>query len=305
MEHLSSLGQAALAALIVLALAPLLEGTVRKLLAVVHSRKGPPIIQPYLDLVKLLGKEDLRVSRDWVLAVGPAIYLASLLVAAGLAPLIPGLYTDVGGDALVFIYFISLSALTMAAIGFAGRSPYSTVGAAREVLLMMAAEPVVAVCLLTAALSAGTLTFGGIIEAQMAVPSLALVVAGVAFLMALQVQVGKLPFDMVEAESEIMDGPLTEISGPQLALCKWGLFVKQFLYTGLFIQLFVPWIVYAVPWPWAWPLLSIVYVFVLNLVAVGVQNAVHPRLRIDQAMRYAGAVLVVAILGLAYAAMIP
>lgn len=305
MEYLTGLAQAVVTALVVLALAPLLEGTVRKLLAVVHSRQGPPIIQPYLDLLKLLGKEDLRVSSDWVLAVAPPVYLGALLVAAGLAPLLPGLSSSVGGDALVFIYFLSLSALAMAALGFAGRSPYSAVGSSREVLLLMTAEPVVAVCLLAAALRAGTLTFDGIIEAQMAAPSLALLVAGVAYLMALQLQVGKLPFDMVEAESEIMEGPLTEISGPQLALCKWGLFVKQFLYTGLFIQVFLPWLVRGVPAPWAWPLLSIVYVFILNLVAVGVVHAVNPRLRIDQAMRYAGAVLVVAILGLAYAAMIP
>jgi len=109
----------------------------------------------------------------------------------------------------------------------------------------------------------------------------------------------------LEPETEIMDGPLSEISGPQLALCRWGLFVKQFLYSGLFIQIFVPWIIYDIPWAWLRPLLSIVYVFLLNLVAVGVVHAVNPRLRIDQAMRYAGGVLVVAVLGLAYAAMMP
>jgi formate hydrogenlyase subunit 4 len=305
MAYLMGFGQAVLTAVVVLALAPLLEGSVRKLLAVVHSRKGPPITQPYLDLLKLLGKEDLRVSNDWVLSIGPPVYLGALLVAVGLAPLLPGVSSQVGGDVVVFIYFLSLSALAMAGLGFAGRSPYSAVGASREVLILMAAEPVVAVCLLTAALRAGTLTFDGIVQAQMGAPSLALLVAAVAFLLILQVQVGKLPFDMVEAESEIMDGPLTEISGPQLALCKWGMMVKQFLYSGLFIQIFVPWIVRDVPARWAWPLLSIAYVFIVNLVAVGVVHAVNPRLRIDQAMRYAGAVLVIAILGLAYAAMMP
>lgn len=305
MSDLASLGQAVLVAVIVLALAPLLEGTIRKLLAVVHSRKGPPIIQPYLDLLKLLGKEDLRVSHDWILSVGPWVYLAALLTAAAMAPLIPGLNGQRGGDVVVFIYFISLSAMAMAAIGFAGRSPYTAVGSSREVLLLIAAEPVVAVCLLTAALRAGTLTFDGIIAAQMAAPALSLIVAGVAFLLVLQVQVGKLPFDMVEAETEIMEGPLSEISGPQFALCRWGLFVKQFLYSGLFIQIFVPWIIHDIPWAWLRPLLSIVYVFLLNLVAVGIVHAVNPRLRIDQAMRYAGGVLVVAVLGLAYAAMMP
>ena len=305
MSSLITLAQAFLSALVVLALAPLLEGTIRKLLAVVHSRQGPPVTQPYLDLLKLLGKEDLRVSGDWVLAAAPWVYLVSLLMAAALAPLIPGLYGATGGDVVTFIYFLSLSALAMAALGFAGRSPYTAIGASREILLLIAAEPVVAVCLLTAALHAGTLTFDGIIQAQMAGPSLALVVAGLAFLLALQLQVGKLPFDMVEAETEIMEGPMSEISGPQLALCRWGLFVKQFLYSGLFIQVFVPWIVRDVPWAWARPLVSIVYIFVLNLLAVGVVHAVNPRLRIDQAMRYAGVVLVVAVLGLAYAAMAP
>ncbi len=305
MDYLVSGVQAVLSAIIALALAPLLEGTARKLLAVVHSRKGPPITQPYIDLLKLLGKEDLRVRHNWILAAAPAVYLASLLMAVALAPLVPGLHAEGRGDVLVFIYFLSLAALAMAALGFASRSPYSSVGSAREVLLTMTAEPVVAICLLTGALSADTLLFGRIIEAQMAGPSLAMIVAAAAFLMALQVQAGKLPFDMVEAESEIMDGPLTEISGPQLALCKWGLFVKQFLYAGLFVNVFVPWAIYAVPWRWAWPLLGIVYIFVVNLAVVGLVHAVNPRLRIDQAMSYVSAVLVVAILGLAYAAMTP
>lgn len=291
---------------IVLALlvAPLLEGTIRKLRAVVHSRKGPPVTQPYLDLLKLLGKEDLRVTSHFVLTLGPVLFLASLLVATAIAPLLPGVTGGFGGDVLVFVYFVSLSAVGLVLIGFAAGSPYSVLGAAREVMLLFVAEPVLIICLLVAALNAGTLSFEGMIQHHLAVGgSLSMVIAAVALLMALQAQVAKLPFDMAEAESELMDGILTEISGPQLALCKWGMFLKQYLYVGLFIQVFIPAAVWWAPTVVLKWLVSILLIFLVNLVAVGVIDAVNPRLRIEQAMRYVGGLIVIAVVALAYAVM--
>lgn len=295
---------AVLSVVLGLLVSPLLEGTVRKLRAIVHSRQGPPVTQPYLDLRKLLAKEDLRVTRHWLLSVAPPAYLASLLVATAIAPLLPGYTGGFGGDVLVFVYFVSLSAVALVVIGLVTASPFSVVGASREVMLLLVAEPVLVISLLVAALSARSLNFQAIVQHQlMAGGGLSTVVAAIALLLALQVQVAKLPFDMTEAESELMDGLFTEISGPQLALCRWGMYLKQYLYPGLFIQVFLPHVIWWVPVAILRVILSIVLVFILNLVAVGLVDVVNPRLRIDQAMRYVGALIVMALVALAYAAM--
>lgn len=72
---------------VALLLAPLCEGLMRKLRAAIHSRIGPPITQPYWDLLKLLGKEDLRSTRGSVYAAMPALTLGSALLLSALIPL--------------------------------------------------------------------------------------------------------------------------------------------------------------------------------------------------------------------------
>ena len=73
-----------------------------------------------------------------------------------------------------------------------------------------------------------------------ATPPVAVVVAGVAFAIACYMEMGKVPFDMAEAEQEIQEGPLAELSGPSLAMLKLGMSVKQAVVAGLFIALFLP-----------------------------------------------------------------
>ena len=286
--------------LLVLLLAPLLEGVIRKLRAIVHSRKGPPVTQPYLDLLKLLAKEDLRVTANAALSLGPVVFLAAILVAAAIMPLGGYAPASGAGDILVFVGLLTLAGAALAALGFATGSPFSSIGSSREVMLMLATEPVLMLSLFVVALKAGALTFGELVAVS---PSVSTTVAAVAYLLALQMYVAKLPFDITEAETELMGGPLTELSGPKLAICEWGIFAKQFIYASLFIQLFLPWSLRFVPLAGVPVLLNLLWVFVLNLVIVGVTATLHPRLRLDQAMRYGVSVAVVAALALAYATM--
>jgi formate hydrogenlyase subunit 4 len=301
-------GWTAVGMIVVAALAPLLEGTVRKLQAIVHSRKGPPIIQPYLDLAKLLIKEDLRVSRSLVLSLGPLVFLGATLLAGALAtfalasPRAPS--AIYGGDVLVFAYLLALAAAAVVVTGMASRSPYSVVGASRELVFTLGAEPVLVLSLLAVAVNAGSLRFSDLTSFQLrGGPTLSTLIAAVAYILALQAQVTKLPFDIAEAETEIMDGPFTEISGPQLAMCKLAIFCKQFIFGVIFVQIFVPWVYATIPWRCLGALVALVFVFLLNLVLVGVTHVVNPRLRIDQAVRYLAAIAVVAVVAMAYAAL--
>jgi len=284
MRTIVVVGLAVLNAAIALLLSPLLEGLMRKLKATIHSRIGPPVTQPYLDLLKLLGKEDLRTGRGLLYAAAPALTLGSVLVLATLVPMGAAPPLSFAGDIIVVLYVATMSAVLVMLTGFGSASPYASVGSSREMMTLLTVEPVMAVALVVGAVKAGTLSTAGILAWQVEHgPSISMVIAGIAFLLALQAQSGKLPFDIPEADQEIMGGSLIEQSGPRLALFRWAMWAKQLVLAFLLVELFVPW-----PRVGILPLdllLALVKVS-LVLVVVALVDVVNPRLRIDQAMGY-------------------
>lgn len=284
---------------VALLLAPLAEGAMRKLKAVVHSRKGPPVTQPYRDLLKLLGKEDLRTVAGPFYAMAPALCLGTVLLLSTLVPLGTDPPLGFAGDAVALLYVASASVVVLILTALASGSPYAAIGSSREMMLLLAVEPVMAVALVVGAVKAGTLTVGGIAGWQVAHgPTISMTIAGVALFLALQAQAGKLPFDIAEADQEIMGGPLVEQSGPRLALFRWAMWSKQLVVALLLVEVFAPW-----PRFGALPLdllLALVKATVV-LVLVGLIDAVNPRLRIDQAMGYYARVAVASLAALAFA----
>jgi NADH:ubiquinone oxidoreductase subunit H len=109
-------------------------------------------------------------------------------------------------------------------------------------------------------------------------------------LLSFQAFVQRAPFDISEAETELMGGPLMEYSGPKLALFQYAQMAKLVIYSSLFATLFIPW-GSGLPFPFGW-LLFWAKVFALVLL-VTVVAATHARYRIDQAVRYFAALLVV------------
>ena len=281
---LGILGLCAVNVLVLLLLAPLYEGILRKLRAVIHSRVGPPLTQSYLDLFKLLGKEDLRTSQGLLYAIAPALTLGSVLVLATLVPM--GTTPPLGsaGDVFVIIYVAGVSAVLLILTAFASRSPYAYVGGSREMMLLISVEPVMAVALIVGAIKAGTFATGDIMAwHEQSGPTISMIIAGVALFLALQAQAAKLPFDIPEADQELMGGPLVELSGPRLALLRWALWAKQLVFAFLLVEIFVPWPhtgMYLIDLT-----LALVKVLVV-LVLVAVIDTVNPRLRVEQAMGY-------------------
>ncbi|NLO06236.1 MAG: hypothetical protein GX131_10460 [candidate division WS1 bacterium] len=298
-SYLPTIGIALGQMLLVLLVAPLLEGMIRKLRAVIQSRKGPPIWQPYLDLMKLLAKEDLRVCASPIVTWGPPVMLAAILVAAGIMPMGGAVPASEVADLVVFIGLLALANLTLAGMGFSTGSAFSSLGASREVMIMLAAEPVLFISLLVLAMQSGSLTFAGMLEAPF---NIAAVAAAITYLLALQMYVAKVPFDITEAETELIGGPLSELSGPRLALTHWAIFAKQFIYSSLFIQLFLPWTMTVIPWLGLAIVANVVLVLVLDLLVVGVAMSVNPRLRLDQALRYGMTLAGIAAVALIYSA---
>jgi len=288
---------------LLLALAPLLEGVVRKLRAIAGSRQGPPLWQGYLDLAKLFGKEDLRVTGSWLYRAAPPLSLASIGLAGLMVPLlVPRSPLEGAADAIVFIYLLGVLGIAVTVVALASESPFAYLGASREVMMLLSVEPVVAVALIVLALKAGTFSLGAManwhIENGLSVST---GVATLAFAIALQAQVGKRPFDITEAESEIIGGPLAEVSGPSLALFHWALYTRQLVFVAVLTEVFLPW-----PRAGIWPLDALISVAKILLVValIGLTDALMPRVRIDQSMTYYSRVVIfVATLALALAVM--
>jgi len=146
---------------------------------------------------------------------------------------------------------------------------------------------VMAISLFVAAYKAQSMTFSGVLANHHF--SVSLAVAGATLLLALPAQVGKLPFDIAEAEQEIMEGPFIERSGPGLALFKWTLHARMMIFTALLVSVFLPWPHLGNP---GLNLLVTLAKILVVVVLIGVVDVVNPRLRIDQSMHWYSQIIV-------------
>ena len=284
---------------VVLLVAPFFQGVLRKITARVQSRQGPPIWQPYYDTFKLLGKEDIESGEAPVMQrFSTYLSLASILTVACLVPMGFATPMNSAGDAILVIYLLTLSGICMLLAGLAAGSTYSLVGISREMMTMLTLEPLFAITIVIAAVHSQSFRLdtilNGAIYQTAGVPVSGIIMLGV-MLLSFQAFVARVPFDISEAETEIMEGPLIEYSGPKLAIFKYAQMVKLIVFSALFIGLFVPWGADLV-FPFGW-LIFWVKVTVLVLM-VTVLAATHARYRIDQAIRYFAALLVVGIVAL-------
>jgi formate hydrogenlyase subunit 4 len=271
----------------VLALAPLLQGVVRKLTARIQSRQGPPILQPYFDLLKLLGKEDIesgeapRMQRFVAL-----LSLATVLAVACLLPMGFGAPMNLAGDVILLIYLLTLCGISTLLAGMAAGSTYSLIGVSREMMTMITLEPLLAVAIIVGALHARSLRLDAVLNGSLymtsGIPWSGLIMVAV-MLLSFQAFVQRVPFDICEAETELMEGPLLEYSGPKLALFQYAQMARLIIYSSLFAALFLPWgaqLPFPVGWLLFWAKVSAMVLLVTVIAAT------HARYRIDQALRY-------------------
>ena len=284
---------------LVLALAPLFEGILRKVTAKVQSRQGPPVWQPYYDLLKLLGKEDIEVGESpamqrfasWLSLA--AILTVAVLVPMGTVPPLTG-----AADAYLLIYLLTLCGISTMLAGLAAGSTYSLVGMSREMMSLMTLEPLLAVAVVVGVVQVRSLRLETVLDgspyAQAGLPLAGILMFGVAIL-AFQALVGRLPFDIAEAETELMEGSLVEYSGPKLALFKFTQMAKLVVYGALVVSLFFPW---GSGLPVPLNLVSLLAKLVLLVLVVTLVAATHARYRIDQAIRYYAGLLGVSLVAL-------
>jgi formate hydrogenlyase subunit 4 len=288
--------------LLVLLLAPLFEGVLRKLTARLQSRQGPPLRQPFFDLLKLLGKEDLQTGElPGVQCAAAYLGLAAVLTTACLIPLGFGSPLSGAGDVILLIYLLTFCSVCTLVAGLASGSTFSLLGSSREIMCLVTLEPILAVALLIGSIHGKSFQLDAVLNGSVygaaGVPWSGLIML-VVLILSMQAFLQRLPFDMPAAETEIMDGALMEYSGPKLALLKYSQLAKLVLYSALFVQLFIPWGAH-LTFPLGWLLF---WLKVLGIVlVVTVIAATHARYRIDQAIRYFAGLLLIALVALVLA----
>jgi formate hydrogenlyase subunit 4 len=287
--------------LVVLVAAPFVDGILRRVRARIHSRQGPPLMQPYYDLAKLMVKDDQDGANSFIFNTAPFVCLASILLAALFVPMGGIVPLGFAGDMLVLVYILAMAPVAMCLGGMASGSPYAYIGVNREIMLLMMVEPVLAITLIAMAIKSQSLILANCIDRYVSSPpDISLIIGAIAFFLILQPEVGKVPFDLAEAEQEIMEGPLVEYSGRKLALLKWSMYSKQIVLLALMVGTYFPWpktgsVVLDV-------VITLVKILIMAIL-VEVVAQVFARLKINQAIRYFGIVIAVAVTGLVLAVM--
>ncbi len=270
--------------LVFLALAPLFEGVIRRITARVQSRQGPPLIQPYYDLLKLLGKQNMGPG-NLAFKIAPMIAMATILSVIVFLPLgYQANYMMQYADIITIIYLLTLGGVSVLLGALSSRNTYAQMGSSREMITMIMVEPVLAMTFILGAVKIKSL---GITASLFSVISggysISAIIMIAAYLMALMAFIGVRPFDIAEAEVEILEGPFIEYSGPNYALFKYYCMLKQMFYAALFVIVFVPAIqtgFYALNVLIQLAFILVVYVFIALI------GSTNPRLRIDQAQKF-------------------
>jgi formate hydrogenlyase subunit 4 len=235
--------------LLVLLLAPLLTGFVRKVKARLLRRQGPPLIQPFRDLIRLMRKEVVLASgASWLFRVIPYLIFAATWVAASLVPTFRiGLLFSWSADLIAIIALLGSARFFQALAGLDVGTSFGGIGSSREVMIASLAEPAMIMIVFTLALIAGSTQLSTIAEfmsssavglrVSLALGLLALILVAIA-------ENGRIPVDNPATHLELTmvhEAMVLEYSGRHLALIELTASLKLLLYVSLIACLFAPW----------------------------------------------------------------
>ena len=235
--------------LLVLLLAPLLTGFVRKVKARLLRRQGPPLLQPYRDLARLLRKEVvLAHNASWLFRVIPYIVVAGTWVAASLIPTFRGgLMFSWSADLIAIIALLGSARFFLALAGLDVGTSFGGIGSSREVMIASLAEPAMLMIVFTLALIAGS-TQLSTMAAFMGSPEVGLRVSlGLGLISLIMVAISenaRIPVDNPATHLELTmvhEAMVLEYSGRHLALIELSAFLKLLMYVSLIGCLFAPW----------------------------------------------------------------
>ncbi|HLT00847.1 MAG TPA: NADH-quinone oxidoreductase subunit H [Geminicoccaceae bacterium] len=234
---------------LVLLLAPLLTGLVRKIKARLLRRRGPSLVQPYRDLLRLMRKEVvLAENASWLFRSAPYLIFAATWVAAALVPTFAsGLLFSWSADLIAIIALLGSARFFLALAGLDVGTSFGGIGSSREVMIASLAEPAMIMIIFTLALLAGTTQLSGIagfmLQAEVGL-RVSLGLALVALIMVAIAENARIPVDNPATHLELTmvhEAMVLEYSGRHLAMIEAAAALKLLLYVSLLACVFVPW----------------------------------------------------------------
>ena len=234
---------------LVLLLAPLFTGYVRKVKARLLRRQGPPLIQPYRDLVRLVRKEVvLAESASWLFRTIPYLVFAAIWVAASLVPTFrTGLMFSWSADLIAIIALLGSARFLLALAGMDVGTSFGGIGSSREVMIASLAEPAMIMIVFTLALIAGSTqlsTMAAFMASSAVGLRVSLGLGLIALIMVAIAENGRIPIDNPATHLELTmvhEAMVLEYSGRHLALIELSSSLKLLLYVSVIACLFAPW----------------------------------------------------------------
>jgi formate hydrogenlyase subunit 4 len=293
--------------LLVLLLAPLLTGFVRSLKARLLRRRGPPLLQPYRELVRLLGKEVvLAENASWLFRVTPYLVFAATWVAAALVPTFAtGLIFSWSADLIAIIALIGSARFFLALAGLDIGTSFGGIGSSREMMIASLAEPAMIMIVFTLALIAGSTQLSTVAQVMAAGVGLrvSLGLALIALILVAIAENARIPVDNPATHLELTmvhEAMVLEYSGRHLALIELAAMVKLLLYISLISCIFAPWgLAGAGAGVWAFLVGLVLYPFKLAVggVLLAIFETSIAKMRVFRVPEFLGVSLMLGLLG--------
>ncbi|MBI4447663.1 NADH-quinone oxidoreductase subunit H [Candidatus Woesearchaeota archaeon] len=255
--------------LLIIPFAVLMDGVRRKAVARMQNRVGPPIWQPFFDLIKLYQKKssDSLAEKNVFFKIIPPLYLITTLA---LFVFIPLKVVSFKYDFLLLVYLLALESALFVLAAFASNSPFGVIASMRELTLMVCYETIFAIVILTLFIFNNITSLAGLTQSWQLIK---LPIAAVCFFYVMLTETRTTPYDTVEASPEIMAGAESEFSGKGLMFLELAKMMKLTFFAMLSVALFFGY----------FNLLAFLSLTILIVLALGFWHATTCRYKVDQA----------------------
>ena len=234
---------------LVLAVAPLVTGLTRKARGRLLGRKGPPVIQPYRDLAKLLRKEAVMADNaSWLYRVAPYLIFALLWLAAALVPTaIAHQPLSPAADLIALVGLLASARFLLALAGMDVGTSFGGIGSSREMMIASLAEPAMLMVIFTVAMFVHTTSIPSIVDFVLDRPvglRVSFALAVISLIMVAIAETGRIPIDNPSTHLELTmvhEAMIIEYSGRHLALIEAAGMLQLLFYLSLIVAVFAPW----------------------------------------------------------------
>ena len=279
-----------------LLLSPLLYGIIHRTRAVFAGRIGPPLLQGYFDLFRLLHKAPVySTTTSWIFRAAPPLVFGATLAATCFVPVIPAASIDIGAaDLILLLYLLAFARFFLILFALDTGSAFEGMGASREAFFSALAEPVLLLCLLNALRAHGAGTLAAALCSPAAVDPVTTVLTAVALFGILLAENARIPFDDPATHLEltmIHEVMILDNSGPGLALLEYAAAIKLWLFSLLLGTILLP------PLSGAWRIIVLGGLVVIIAITVGTVESIKARVRLVKIPHLLFSAGVVALMG--------